>query len=126
MDQSVSLDTANRIEVIEDDVDQREIRTLLLRMKGYRLVEAPEAADLVLMDLRIPTVEAGIEKIRSLSVLKPRPKIIVLSGGVAPLEQAPERELVDAILEKPCPSGKLLRVIERLLNGTTAPVAVPD
>lgn len=102
--------------LIEDDANQREIRQLVLEAKGYTVVGEGEAADLVLMDLRIPSVEAGLAKIRQFAAMEPKPHIVVLSGATQELRAAPEAALTAAILEKPCLSGKLLQVIERLVG----------
>ncbi len=103
-----------RIRVVEDDRDQRELRGLLLEAKGHTLVSSDAEAELVLMDLRIPTVEAGLERIRAIKA-DGGAKVVVLSGAAKELIGKPEENMVDAILEKPCPSGKLLRTIEMLL-----------
>jgi len=101
--------------LIEDDRDQRELRTMLLEAKGHTMVESEAAAELVLMDLRIPTIEAGLDRIRAIKNSPAPPKLVVLSGAIAELRGKPEEKMVDAILEKPCPSGKLFRTLEALL-----------
>jgi CheY-like chemotaxis protein len=102
-----------KIRLIEDDRDQRELRTMLLETVGHTVVSKDE--DLVLMDLRIPTLEAGLERIREIKNSSNAPKLVVLSGAVAELRGTEEEKMVDAILEKPCPSGKLLKTIQALL-----------
>jgi len=104
-----------RIRVIEDDRDQRELRGILLEMQGHQVVKTDGEAELVLMDLRIPTLEAGLKKIRVIKNSSTSPKLIVLSGAVSELRGTEEEKMVDAILEKPCPSGKLLKTIQMLL-----------
>ena len=104
-----------RIHLIEDDPDQRELRGLLLESQGHTLVDAAGNADLVLMDLRIPTLSAGLDRIRAIKSSQSPPKLVVLSGAAAELRGTPEESMVDAILEKPCPTGKLLRTIQTLL-----------
>lgn len=88
---------------------------MVLEAKGYAVVNANEAADLVLMDLRIPTAQKGRAMIRQFHAENPRPKIVVLSGATEELKGTPEEAMTNAILEKPCLTGKLLHVIERLL-----------
>lgn len=102
-----------KIRLIEDDRDQRELRTMLLETVGHTVVSKDE--DLVLMDLRIPTLEAGLKRIREIKNSSKAPKLVVLSGAVAELRGTEEEKMVDAILEKPCPSGKLLKTIQALL-----------
>lgn len=100
-----------RIHLLEDDRDQRELRSLLLEMHGHTLVTSPAEADLVLMDLRLPTAAAGREHIRSLHSTHPHLKIIVLTGAAHELRDTAEEPLVHAILEKPCPTGLLLKTL---------------
>lgn len=103
-----------RIHLIEDDSDQRELRGMVLENSGHSIVESHSSPDLILMDLRIPTLADGLARIRSIKAVEHAPKLIVLSGAVQCLRGTPEEALVDAILEKPCPTGKLLRTITAL------------
>ncbi len=104
--------------LFEDNHDQREIRTILLESQGYTVLEDQLAGqpDLVLMDLRIPTLEDGLDQIRALNHNSPTAKIIVLSGHTADLKDKEESRMVHAILDKPCPTGKLLKTIQSLLT----------
>ncbi len=102
-----------RVKLIEDDRDQLELRGMLLEAQGHELVDTVEAAEIVVMDLRIPTVDAGRDKIRALRQLQK--KVVVLSGATTELKGTEEESMVDAILEKPCRSGLQLRTIAGLL-----------
>lgn len=102
-----------KILLLEDNADQREIRSLLLESQGHTLTESDP--ELVLMDLRMPTLADGLAHIRRFHKATPPPKIIVLSGHTADLKDKEESRMVHAILDKPCPSGKLLRTIQSLL-----------
>lgn len=101
------------IRLLEDDPGQRELRGLLLEAKGFRVVS--EGGDLVLMDLCMPRVEDGLRVIREIAAEVPRPKIVVISGYAAALRGREEEEMVDAVLEKPCPTGKLVDTLRRML-----------
>ena len=103
-----------RIHLIEDDSDQRELRGMVLENSGHSIVESHSSPDLILMDLCIPTLADGLARIRSIKAVEHAPKLVVLSGAVQCLRGTPEESLVDAILEKPCPTGKLLRTITAL------------
>jgi CheY-like chemotaxis protein len=103
-----------RVCLIEDDEAQRELRGLVLEAKGHTVVDMDGAPDLVLMDLRIPTLAAGLAKVRELKAAG-GPKVVVLSGAVDEFRGTEEERMVDAILEKPCPSGLLLRTIAGLV-----------
>ncbi|WP_080507751.1 response regulator transcription factor [Bryobacter aggregatus] len=104
-----------KIHLIEDDPDQRQLRGMLLEAKGYTVVEVHDSPDLVLMDLRIPTLADGLAKIRALRNSEESPKVVVLSGAVEELRGREEGAMVDAILEKPCSTGLLFRTLEALL-----------
>jgi CheY-like chemotaxis protein len=103
-----------RILVVEDDVDQLEIRKLILEQAGYEVATAQtgsQALDklpgcqVVVMDLRLPTLEDGLQLIQAASGLA---KIIVLSGT-----EAQAAIPVDEFLTKPCSSKRLLEIIAR-------------
>jgi len=125
-----------RILVVEDELDQLQLRKLILEQAGHQVVTAQDAdralellpgCALVLMDLRIPTPEDGHRLIEAASGSA---KIIVLSGG------APESTLaVDEFLTKPCSSKKILEAVARFcmifvflacLQGATFKVSKPS
>ena len=101
--------------LIEDDLDQLQIRTLIFERSGY-IVRAAQTAsdalqlvagsDVIVMDLRIPQFEDGL---RLIECLNRRSPIVVLTGDET------ERHLdVDLQLFKPCPSAVLLDAVARL------------
>jgi CheY-like chemotaxis protein len=103
-----------RILLVEDDASQLELRKLILEHAGHEVVAAQDASEalelwtgcpIVLMDLRIPTLEDGLRLIQAIAGAA---RIIVLSGG----ELDPTLP-VDEFLTKPCPPKKLLASIER-------------
>ena len=113
-----------RILIVDDDPDQLEIRQLVLRRAGHRTAIARDAAsalevfdagryDTVLMDLRLPTPEAGLSLIRDLRSRSANVQIIVLSGWPADIECQPERALVQDVLAKPVKSEGLLKRLAR-------------
>ena len=99
-----------RILVVEDDLDQLEIRATLLENLGHRVVRAASAAeavsdcDLVIMDL-IPGVG---DLVTSIPQSIP---IIVLSGRDSVSEGIAER--ASEILRKPCPSRTLMAAVSK-------------
>ena len=103
-----------RILVVEDDLDQLEIRRQILEQAGYEVASAQSADEAVsklegcrilLMDLRVPTAEDGMQLIRAASTSA---SIILLSGA------EPEAILpVDEFLRKPFSSKKLLETVAR-------------
>lgn len=104
-----------RVLVVEDELDQLVLRRQLLEHGGYEVFTAQTAAEalvrlagcqVVLMDLRIPRLEDGLELIRA-ARLTPA-AVIVLSGAESevPIEVA-------EFLVKPCSSRKLLDAVAR-------------
>ena len=103
-----------RILVVEDDPIQLEMRKQILENAGHEVTAAQSASEameqwreseLVVMDLRIPKVQDGVELIQAISGAA---RIIVLSGG----EVDPALP-VDEVLTKPYPSRRLLETIEK-------------
>ena len=104
-----------KILVVEDEIDQLAIRRQLLEHAGYEVVTAQNAADAlpqlagsqaVLMDLRIPKLEDGLQLIQAAAAAAVR--IIVLSGA-----ESDAALPVDEFLTKPCSSKKLLETVAR-------------
>jgi len=103
-----------RILVVEDDSDQLNMRKQVLEHAGHEVVAAESAAEaierlagcqIVVMDLQIPTREAGLRLIQAASGST---RIIILSGAAADSELP-----VDEFLTKPCSSRRLLEAIAR-------------
>ena len=104
----------HRILVVEDDPDQLQMRTQILEQAGYEVAAAENTAEalrqlpgcrVVLMDLRLPELEDGLELIRAASSSA---RIILLSGA------EPDTALpVDQFLRKPFSSKKLLDTVAR-------------
>ena len=104
-----------KILVVEDEIEQLAIRRQLLEHAGYEVVTAQNAGaalpqlagcQAVLMDLRIPKLEDGLQLIESAAAAAVR--IIVLSGA------EPDAALpVDEFLTKPCSSKKLVETVAR-------------
>ena len=103
-----------RILVVEDDAGQLEIRKQILEQAGYEVAAAQSADDallllagcqIVLMDLRLPSLQDGLRLIRAASG---HARIIVLSGAETEVELH-----VDEFLTKPFSSRKLLETIAK-------------
>jgi CheY-like chemotaxis protein len=103
-----------RILVVEDDAIQLEIRKQILEHAGHEVVTAQDASEavgrweccpIVVMDLRIPTIEDGF---RLIGAIAGRSRIIVLSGSLVNSSLP-----VDEFLTKPCPSKRLLESIDK-------------
>ena len=106
--------------IVDDDLDQLAIRRMLLSEFGFEVLTASDEASAVqaarttepvcaIVDLFIPTEDVGLRLIRNLKKIRPRMRILVLTGGRKErLEELPERALVDRIIEKGSPTAELL------------------
>ena len=101
-----------RVRLIEDDEAQIEVRKLILQQAGHTVVDNYEA-DAVIMDLHIPTLDAGLAQIRDLSQAGLR--ICVLSGFTHDLKGRPEEKLVEKVLSKPARTELLLKWLAAML-----------
>jgi CheY-like chemotaxis protein len=100
---------------VEDVLEQREAAIMLLRERGYVVVEATDgvqavrqatkqAPDVVVMDVSLPVMD-GIEAIRRIRALaaQKRPYVIVMSGQLdARTRQLAFEAGCDQYLTKPC------------------------
>jgi two-component system, OmpR family, response regulator len=109
--------------IVDDDNDQRSLRSMLLAQNGFAPLEAgdkgsarrlaqdhkPEAA---VLDLRLPTVEDGRELIRDLKAAHSAMRIVVLTGAERlVVEQMPEMLLIDELMIKPASTAELIRTL---------------
>ncbi len=104
--------------LVEDDLDQLDLRTQLLEAAGHSVLPAsspaqalqhPATAQVAVLDLRLPTLADGLNLIEQLRHRSPAMKIIVLSGWTHDLTLQ-----VDQVLEKPVKMPTLLKYIARL------------
>jgi DNA-binding response OmpR family regulator len=117
-----------KILVVDDDRDQRELRSLLLARSGFDALSAsdrtsarelaaehhPSAA---VVDLGLPAVEDGLELIRDLKALDSGMRVIVLTGsGKNTLRGALEPDLVDHLFVKPASTADLIRALRSYEN----------
>jgi two-component system cell cycle response regulator DivK len=115
-DPAVSPHPAERVILfVEDVLEQREAAIVLLRERGYVVVEATDGGqavrhatkripDVVVMDVSLPVMD-GIEAIRRIRALagKKRPHVIVMSGQLdARTRQLAFEAGCDQYITKPC------------------------
>jgi PAS domain S-box-containing protein len=115
--------------VVDDETEVRSFLRKVLTGVSYQVLEAEngrEAArqiettevDLAIMDLAMPEQE-GIETIRTLRQIRPRLKIIAISGQFAgPLLRAAEHLGAQVSLAKPIQPDELLGAVARLMVGS--------
>jgi CheY-like chemotaxis protein len=115
-----------RVLIIEDDPTQLEFRKLLLERRGWTVETAATAGrawevfcesapDAVVMDLRVPKRDDGLDLIRRMRERSSVVRIVVLSGWPADLSGAPESSLVDHCLAKPVQSQRLVKLLAQLM-----------
>lgn len=96
----------------DDDADQMELRSMTLARSGHEVCTAGDVEsalrlaaettpDAAVVDLKLPTEEAGLRLIRGLKSLDAAMRIIVLTGAdPKKMERLPERNLVEAVFIK--------------------------
>ncbi|MBW7893482.1 MAG: response regulator [Opitutaceae bacterium] len=119
-----------RILVVDDEEDIRDITRLLLENAGHGVMAVGDGAsalvalgeqafDLVIIDMLMPEMD-GVELINELHRRYPEQKILAMSGGGhAPKEsylQIARMCGVQALLAKPFNQGQLVRAVEAALS----------
>ncbi len=111
-----------KVLVVDDDHDQRQLRSQLLARHGFDALQAQDRASakrlavehrprVVVLDLGLPTLDDGLALIRELRSLDWEMSLIVLTGRQRNFfESRPEAKLVNDLLIKPTSTAKLIRV----------------
>ena len=98
--------------VLEDDLAQLAIRSMLLREHGFSVVEATTvesalAAALrnrphcVVLDLRLPREKDGLQLLQRLKLADPQRPVYVLTGaGLKSMATRPELQACDGVFQK--------------------------
>lgn len=107
--------------VVDDDRDQRELRSLLLARNGFEALPAadktsakrlaathhPQAA---VVDLGLPTIQDGLELIRDLKALNAAIRVVVITGSTRKaLANDLDFAAVDDLFIKPASTAALIR-----------------
>lgn len=118
-----SLQTAKTILLVEDQSAVREVVADCLRDEGFVVIEAAtvssglamaDHADLLLTDIDLPAVGAGIALARDARCLRPDLPVIYFSGGPPPL---PSQCVIGSLfLAKPFPFRELSAAIASCLE----------
>ena len=121
-----------RILVIDDDPQVCDLIRLALETAGYEVevrkngiegqhVLLEHSINLIITDVVMPEKD-GLQLIRELRKLEPRPKIIAISGGLTRVnyDPLPAAKLMGAeeILRKPFTVATLLETVKRMLDET--------
>jgi uncharacterized protein (TIGR00251 family) len=118
-----------KVLLADDDADQLELRCSLLQRSGFETIAATsevqalryataEAPECAVVDLRFPTVEAGLRLIRALKELNAAIHVFVLTGyDAARLDRFPEKDLVSAVITKGSgSSANLIQLLTALIR----------
>lgn len=117
-----------RVLVVDDDEEQLTLRCLLLRRAGFAVVSASDAPSALclartekphcaVLDLRLPTEEAGLHLIRELKRENRNLHLFILTGAPSPrLLTLPEAALVDEVFVKPASSALLIEHLRGLAS----------
>jgi two-component system, cell cycle response regulator DivK len=110
--------------VIEDDPDTRRWISLILRARGWRVFQAPDAErglilarehvpDVILLDLALPRM-SGLEALREMKGERwaDQPTPIVVVSAFAMLMRLPDLRLADATVQKPFALRDLLEAVD--------------
>lgn len=112
-----------RILIVDDDPDQLGVYPELLESQGHEVALAFGSgqvlrqtawADLIMMDLGIPTPADGMELIRRLRDSGYRKPVIVMSGWPEEIYGQPEEQMVSCVMVKPIPIPELFQTIREL------------
>ncbi len=119
-----------RILVVDDDADVRDMICRTLEASGYEAIPAAggrqavqrleqDAPDLVITDVVMPEMD-GYEVLRRLQFLAPKVRALVMSGGGDLLPEhcldAARRLGAPAILRKPFTRAEMLAAVQQALN----------
>lgn len=119
----------NRILVVDDDTDIRQLVALILAADGYNVIEAAsgmealvalerEHADLVILDVMMPEMDGWevCRRLKNRQQTKDIP-VLILTVRSQPLDKVIGLEVVqaDAYLTKPFERQELLEAVHKLL-----------
>ena len=131
------LNSTATILVVDDEVSLRRLLVRQLQSEGYRVLEAgyglealevarnsAEPIDLVLSDIVMPGM-IGTELAQRLLVEHPGIQVILMSAHIVDELARPDRRWDVPVLQKPFEGGKMLAVIQLMLNAPALESEVP-
>ncbi len=121
--------TSKKILVVEDNPDNREIMSTVLRHRGYQVVEAEDAEtalelvseqppDLVLMDISLPRMDGyeATARLRELPHAAEVPVIAVSAHAFLQERRAAWEVGFDSYLTKPVAPSRIVEEVDRFLG----------
>ena|SRR5438270_2955351 len=115
-----------KVLLADDDSDQLTLRSMLLEKSGFETFEASDShaavrivsshrPECAVIDLRIPTEDAGRRLIRDLKSIDSNLHVFVLTGAdPARFARAEERKLVDEVIVKGASMATLIKKLRLL------------
>ena len=109
-----------KVLLVDDDADQLSVRHLLVESIGYQSLTAQTAEagaelatihkpECAVVDLRLPTVERGVQLLRRLKALNPGIRLVLLTGTAeANWRHLLETGLVSDVIVKGSPTSVLI------------------
>jgi len=129
-----------RLLLVDDNHQLLDLYKTLLEHAGHEVMAAENcesaagyleqaAPEIMVMDLRVPQLKDGLGLLRlvkdhAANCVRP-PRIVVMSGWVGDLEDAPERAQVDRVLSKPVRIETLVEVIAELAAQPRVQIGAP-
>ena len=125
----------NRIMVIDEDKQVRDLLSLILKMAGYKVARAASCqeglqkhkifgASVIISDLVLLEDERS-EPLRRFFLLSPNLPLITLTGTVSDKTRPPAKPIIlqsSHTLQKPFTSDELLATVENVLEARYLPV----
>ena len=123
--------------VVDDEIELRKLLARQLRSEGYNVLEAgyglealevarnsAEPVDLVLSDIVMPGM-IGTELAQRLLAEHPGIQVVLMSAHIVDELARPDRRGHVPVLRKPFEGGKMLAVVQLLLNAPALGSEVP-
>jgi two-component system, cell cycle sensor histidine kinase and response regulator CckA len=116
--------------VVDDEKLVREVETEILRLQGYTVLEAANAAEalrvaaatktihLLVTDFWMPDID-GLELARRFRAVHPKTPVLMVSGSLPQIEHRTDDLDNFALLPKPFHFGELLHKVRTLLDAAT-------
>ena len=116
--------------VVDDEPIVREVETQILRLQGYTVLEAENAAEalrlaaatktihLLITDLIMPEID-GLELAHRFREVHPKTPVLMVSGSLPLIQDRADDLEHFALLAKPFHFGELLHKVRTLLDATS-------
>jgi DNA-binding response OmpR family regulator len=112
-----------RVLIVDDDPALLDMQRTLLQMSGHQVSVALTAAmalreigtaDLVIVDLRLPTAADGLQLIRTIRERGSSAPVLLMSGDAEEIHGKPEESMIAGVVGKPARIPELLKKVQEL------------